>query len=72
MLEQNLEKKLEQKQDVDSAKRCTYFYSAYLLKGILANSGLNCNHPEQQEVTMEEGQAIGNCYSWSCPLRKEY
>ncbi|PYG88471.1 hypothetical protein LY28_01320 [Ruminiclostridium sufflavum DSM 19573] len=55
--------------ETKSVKDCSYFYSAYLERGILTNSGYNCRHPKQEETVTEEGQKVGNCYSWSCPLR---
>ena len=48
--------------------RCGYFYNAYISKNILVNSGHNCNHPNQKTNEIVEGQKIGECYSWSCPL----
>ena len=50
---------------------CGYFYSAYIQKGILCNSGYNCSNPEQKETVIVDGQEVGCCYSWSCPLRNE-
>lgn len=47
---------------------CCYFYSAYMQMGILVNSGFNCNHELQKEIVTIDGQEIGCCYSWSCPL----
>lgn len=47
---------------------CNYFYSAFLQQGILANSGYNCKHQNQLEVVEIDGQKIGCCYPWSCPL----
>lgn len=49
------------------ANICGYFYNAYLKKGVTANNGYNCNHPEQEEV--QDG--CGCCNAWSCPLGYE-
>lgn len=51
---------------------CGYFYSAYLEKSILVNSGYNCSHLRQKENVVVDGQVIGCCYSWSCPLIETY
>ena len=55
------------------ARRCGYFYNAYLEKDFTCNNGYNCRHPEQQETATNEatGEEIGMCYSWSCPLAYE-
>lgn len=55
----------------DFANRCGYFYNAYIEKNISCNNGYNCNHPEQDNNEIIDGQAIGNCYCWSCPLGYE-
>ncbi len=53
------------------ANRCGYFYNACIEKNISINNGYNCNHPDQEECEEEEGQKIGKCYCWSCPLGYE-
>lgn len=53
------------------ANRCGYFYNAYLEKDISVNNGYNCRHPEQEEYEIEDGEKIGSCYCWSCPLAYE-
>lgn len=53
------------------ANRCGYFYNACLEKNISTNNGYNCNHPDQQETDIIDGQKIGKCYCWSCPLGYE-
>lgn len=54
----------------ENPKSCNYFYSAFLSQGILVNSGYNCNNENQLEVIEIEGQKIGCCYPWSCPLEE--
>lgn len=54
------------------ANRCGYFYNAYLEKDASINNGYNCRHPEQTETdTADNGEEIGKCYCWSCPLGYE-
>jgi uncharacterized protein YfaQ (DUF2300 family) len=54
------------------ANRCGYFYNAYLEKDVSINNGYNCNHPDQEEIeTTEDGEKIGRCFCWSCPLGYE-
>lgn len=56
-------------EDIGSiAKKCGYFYNGYIEKGIIANSGYNCNNPAQKEVYEEHGKKVGLCYCFSCPL----
>ena len=55
----------------DFANRCGHFYNAYIEKNISINNGYNCNHPMQEETETVNGQEIGKCYCWSCPLGYE-
>lgn len=59
-------------EDIDVfANRCGYFYNAYLEKDISCNNGYNCNHSEQSEVEVIDGEKIGRCHCYSCPLGYE-
>lgn len=49
------------------ARRCGYFYNAYLSDGVNANNGYNCRHPE----CSEKHRGVGCCFTWSCPLGYE-
>lgn len=53
------------------ANQCGYFYNAYIEKNISVNNGYNCNHKEQEEIETVNGQRIGSCYCFSCPLGNE-
>lgn len=53
------------------ANRCGHFYNAYTKKDICVNNGYNCSHPDQEEFETVEGQKIGKCFAWSCPLGYE-
>lgn len=55
----------------DFANRCGYFYNAYIEKNITCNNGYNCRHPEQGGTWDFDGETIGCCYAWSCPLAYE-
>lgn len=52
------------------ARRCGYFYNINFKYPSLPNinNGYNCDHPDQEETEDIDGQKIGKCYSWSCPL----
>lgn len=53
------------------ANKCGYFYNAFLEKGITINNGYNCNHPSQEETEEVNGEEIGRCHCYSCPLGYE-
>jgi hypothetical protein len=53
------------------ANQCGYFYNAYIEKEITINNGYNCSHPEQEEIETVNGQKIGSCHCFSCPLGYE-
>ena len=53
------------------ANQCGYFYNAHIEKGITVNNGYNCRHPEQEETETVDGQEIGRCHCFSCPLGYE-
>lgn len=55
----------------DFANRCGHFYNAYIKKNININNGYNCNNSKQEETETVDGQEIGKCYCWSCPLGYE-
>lgn len=53
------------------ANRCGFFYNAYIKKNININNGYNCNHPDQTEYEEVDGEKIGRCHCFSCPLGYE-
>lgn len=53
------------------ANRCGYFYNAFVEKGISVNNGYNCSHLEQAEIENVNGESIGRCHCFSCPLGYE-
>lgn len=40
---------------------CQYFNSE-------TAGGYGCDHPQQQETREENGEEVGCCFCWSCPL----
>jgi len=53
------------------ANECGFFYNAFLEKEISVNNGYNCNHSEQTENESVNGEIIGRCHCYSCPLGYE-
>lgn len=50
------------------ANKCGYFSNEFIEKGVDVNNGYNCRHANQDEYEEIEGEKIGKCFSWSCPL----
>jgi hypothetical protein len=52
------------------AGRCEYFYCYNGDTNF--NNGYNCSHPDCEEIEEENGEKIGCCHSYTCPLAGQF